>query len=135
MSEMSRGRINAASLASAIVPRADVLLIDGLLDGLPQPLFEGVWEQLRARSLDERTTMMVSTIISGIAERADRVLLLDSGRMMAFSTPPDLLGTCARDTVTIEAADPESIRRTLRGNFDVRIEETAQGVRFEAADG
>ncbi len=39
-----------------------------------------------------------------------------------------------REIVLIEAADPEAVQRTLRGIFDVVMEETPEGLRVSAAD-
>ncbi len=133
--ELSAGERAAVGLATAIVHRPLVLLLDNPMGLLPEPLAERVWEYLHQRQSREGLTVVYSTVRSGEAERADRVLLLDQGRPLAFGAPPDLLAHVCADTITVEAAAPEAVQRTIRGVFDVEVEETRHGVRFSARDG
>ena len=135
LSELSDGQRRSASLAAAFSSAAPVLLIDGLLDSLPAPLFARAWESLRNRATREDAAVIFCTVRSDIAEMADRALILDSGRKLAFAPPAELLDDCVQDTLTVEAVDASLVQGTLRGIFDIEIDETPGGVRFSAADG
>ena len=60
---------------------------------------------------------------------------LEGGRVLACDSPAALQGLTQGDTITIAAADPAAVKRTLRGQFDVEITETRDGVRYRAQGG
>ena len=135
LKELSDGQQRSTFLAGALASGSSVLLIDGLLDSLPEPLVERAWSHLRSRVAKEDAAVIFSTVRSELAERSDRVLILDSGRMLACSPPEEILSAHGMDTVTIEAIDPSTVRGTLRGIADVEMEDVPGGVRFTVPDG
>ena len=135
LKDVGEGRRRAAALAAALASDSSLLLIDDLLDTLPEPLFERAWGHLRARAEKTDSAVLVSTVRSSIALRADMVLVLHNGAQLAYDKPESLLGSCMADTVTIEAVSAALVQGTLRGLFDIEIEETADGARFSSADG
>lgn len=133
--ELSRGQQTVLAMATALVLQPAVLLLDNLMAALPSPLAGGLRAYLDARRAADGLTVIQATTDSEEAERADRVLMLDAGRPLAFASPADLLAGQPADTLVVEAADPEAVQRTLRGIFDVEIAETRDGLRFSTADG
>jgi len=133
--ELSDGQQRSVFLAGGLASGSQVLLIDALLDALPEPLLERAWNHLRSRAEKENAAVMFATVRSDLAERADRVLILGSGRALTFSPPSEILTALGRDTITIEAVDPSLVRGTLRGVSEVEMEETSDGLRFSATDG
>lgn len=133
--ELSCTQQTALTLAAALVHRPALLLLDNLLPALPSPLVERLRAYLETRCADEGLTVIHATNRSDEAEQADRVLLLEAGCSRAFASPAELLAQHAADTLTVEAADPAAVRRTLRGIFDVAITPTRDGLRFSTADG
>ena len=133
--ELSAGQQRAVALAAVFSSPAPIVLIDGLLDSLPEPLFNRAYDHLGERVRKESGTVLLATVRSEIAEQADRVLMLEEGRALAFEPPGDLLAAYASDMVTIEGIDESLVRGTLRGVFDVEIEETPDGARFASAVG
>ena len=135
LKELSDGQQRSVSLAGGLAAGSPILLLDDLLDAMPEPLFERAWSHLRARASNENSAVIFSTVRSDVAERADRVLILDSGRLLAFAPPSEILSAYGCETVTIEAVDPSLVRGTLRGISEVEVEEIPGGVRFTATDG
>jgi len=133
--ELSNGQQRSVSLAGGLASRSPVLLIDALLDALSEPLLERTWNHLRGRVEKENAAVIFATVRSEIAERADRVLIVDSGRSLTFSPPAEILKAYGQDTITIEAVDPSLVRGTLRGVSEVEMEETPSGLMFTATDG
>jgi ribosome-dependent ATPase len=133
--ELSRGRRTALIIAEALAPRPALLLLDNLISALAPGVADKIFSYLEARRAKDGLTVVHATTASSEAERADKVLLLDAGCPLAFEPPEQLIGRHSADTVTLEAADPEAVQRTLRGIFDVEIEATAKGLIFKAADG
>ncbi len=133
--ELSEGQQRSVALAGGLASGSSILLVDALLDAMPEPLFERAWNHLRNRVEKENAAVIFATVRSELAERADRVLILDSGRSLIFSPPAEILLAHGQDTITIEAVDPSLVRGTLRGLSEVEMEETSGGLRFTAADG
>src|SRR5207248_6429418 len=80
-------------------------------------------------------TVVLSTRWPHDAESADKVVLLDSGRQVGFGSPRELVATIGTDSVMVEGSSADSIERTLRGLFDIEIEQTRDGYRFIPLDG
>jgi len=133
--ELSSGERCSVSLAAALKHRPSVLLIDGLDALVPQTTWDTAWRYLEDRRALDGLTVMHATTNSDEADRADKVVLLDAGRQLAFERPSSLKALAEGDVVTIEAADPSAVQRTLRGVFDVEITETRDGIRYRASDG
>lgn len=133
--ELSQGQRMAVGLAAALAHHPTVLLLDNVTASLPARLRKRLQDYLDARRAEDGLTLIHATTRSEEAEKADRVLLLAEGRALAWGKPEALLADHAVDTLTVEAADPQAVRRTLRGIFDVEITETGDGLRFSALDG
>lgn len=133
--ELSTGRRQALRLACALAPRPALLLLDNPTISLPIPIAERLFQHVNARRAAEGLTVLYATTSSSEAERADRVLLLDNGCLLADEAPDPLISRHTRETLTIEATDPAAVQRTLRGLFDIRMEETGEGLRFTVEEG
>jgi ABC-2 type transport system ATP-binding protein len=133
--ELSHGLQHAVAIAAELVHRPAVLLLDNVYAGLPTPDAERLRAYLEGRSRKFGLSVILATTRSEEAEQADRVLLMDEGHPLAIGSPAELLSRHATDVVTVEAADPEAVRKTLRGVFDVEITETGRGLRFATQDG
>ena len=104
------------------------------MSSLPPDLTGRFWSYVNDRRSIDGLTVVHTTTSSIEAERADRILLMDSGSLLSQGAPADLQTAHGVETLLIEAADPESVRRTLRGIFDVAFEETAEGLRISTPD-
>jgi ABC-type multidrug transport system ATPase subunit len=133
--ELSYGMRAAATLAAALAPRPALLLLDGSGDALPMPLMERLETHLADRQAADGLTVFQATVFSATAEQADRVWIMDGGELLVDDNPARLLAAHGRHELVIEASDPETVQRTLRGIFDVEITPTRNGLRLRAADG
>jgi ABC-2 type transport system ATP-binding protein len=124
----------SVSVAAAIAHRPAVLLLDNVTGILQETIQQRIRRYVDDRRAVEGMTVIHATTLAEEAEAADRVVLLDSGCVIIDGSPNGLRDAYGRELVMIEAADPDSIRRTLRGIDDVVLEETAEGLRVSAAD-
>jgi ABC-2 type transport system ATP-binding protein len=133
--ELSQGQRTAVGMAAVLIYHPPILLLDNVRNNLPPRLQKRLQNYLDAHRTEDGWTLIHATTHSEEAEKADRVLLLEDGGMLAWGKPEALLADYAVDTLTVEAADPQAVQRTLRGIFDVEILETGDGLRFSALDG
>ncbi|MGW8482012.1 ABC transporter ATP-binding protein [Microbacterium sp. NPDC055903] len=94
---LSGGQLSRVSLAMALVGSPELVVLDEPTVGLDPVLRAELWELFRG--LAERgVTLIVSSHVMDEAQRCDRLVLLREGRVIAETTPAELLAdTGARD--------------------------------------
>jgi ABC-type multidrug transport system ATPase subunit len=133
--ELSRGQQTALAVAAALAHRPAVLLLDNVTSSLPMPIVERLREHLNDLRALRNLCVIQTTVHSEEAERADRVLILDRGYLLACASPGELQRHYSSERIVVEAADPRTVQKTLRGIYDLEITETRDGLRFSAIDG
>ncbi|MBB5832804.1 ATP-binding cassette subfamily B protein [Brachybacterium aquaticum] len=119
---LSGGQRQRLALARAIAARPTVLLLDDPLSALDTKTEETVTGRLR-EVLEGTTTLIVAHRTSTVA-LADRVALLDGGRVVAVGTHSELMARSARYRWVIANQEEEKRRdqdiETLTGELDLR---------------
>jgi len=87
---LSYGQYQLLSLACALVLNPPILLLDEVTSGLDGVTEERIFKALRNISKD-RTIITISHRVSGIID-ADKVIILDSGKIVEEGAPIDLAG-------------------------------------------
>ena len=78
---------------------------------------------------------MLTTHLLEEAERADRIGILDEGRLVALDTPEALRATVGGDSITIRSDQPQQLAEAIRERFDVPATLVDGRVRLELPDG
>ena len=146
---LSKGFRQRVGLAQAILHEPPVLVLDEPTSSLdPQQRYEvrGLITALKGR----HTIILSTLILPEVSEVADRVVIINRGKMMAVDTPANLAGRLrARESMRLEigagaggcTVTPERVREALAalpGVLDVRADSGADGVitaRIESAVG
>lgn len=90
-SELSGGMRKRAGLARALVLEPSILLADEPSSGLDRITAAEIDDLLLAQKADHRTTLIVVTHdVRGARRVADRILVLDQGRLLADGTPHEI---------------------------------------------
>jgi ABC-2 type transport system ATP-binding protein len=87
---LSGGEASRVSLATALLARPELLVLDEPTVGLDPVLRRDLWSTFH-RLADEGATLLVSTHVMDEAARCDDLVLLRDGRVIAAGTPADLL--------------------------------------------
>jgi ABC-2 type transport system ATP-binding protein len=95
---LSGGQRSRASLACALLGRPELLVLDEPTVGLDPLLRQELWETFHALAADG-TTILVSTHVMDEAERCDELVLMREGRIVAASTPGQLLAETGTNTL------------------------------------
>ena len=96
VSRLSGGQSARVSLATALLGKPDLLVLDEPTVGLDPVLRRDLW-QLFHDLADGGATLLVSSHVMDEADRCDALLLLRDGRLLAQATPAELLARTGAD--------------------------------------
>jgi ABC-2 type transport system ATP-binding protein len=109
VNELSGGQRARASLASALLGRPEVLVLDEPTVGLDPVLRRDLWTNFRELAA-AGATLLVSSHVMDEAERCDELLLLREGRLLASGSVPEIRRRTGTDDLE------EAFLRLIEGN-------------------
>ena len=89
---LSGGQRGRVSLAAALLGSPELIVLDEPTVGLDPVLRAELWDLFRALAT-EGATLLVSSHVMDEALRCDRLLLMREGRIIADTSPDDLLAS------------------------------------------
>lgn len=110
---LSSGLLRRADLARAMLSEPDLLLLDEPTVGLDHAARMALMDALRSLRDAAARTVVMSTHLMDEAARADRVIMLDAGRIVADGSPDDLRAALGGVVVKASSAQPESVEAIL----------------------
>jgi ABC-2 type transport system ATP-binding protein len=113
----SGGMRRKLEIVRSLMHRPRVLFLDEPTAGLDPPTRRALWDHLANVRGESGTTIFLTTHYLEEAEQADRVFIIDDGRIVAAGTPAELKAELTREHLVVDAApaDRETLRRELRG--------------------
>jgi ABC-2 type transport system ATP-binding protein len=127
----SGGMKRRLDLALALVHRPRILFLDEPTTGLDPQSRTALWEEVARLAKEEGVTVFLTTQYLEEADvLADRVAIIDHGRIVAEGTPAALKAQIGRPTVEVVPADPDerdAIARLLE-RFGERTQASPNGV-------
>lgn len=114
---LSGGQATRVSLALALIGAPELVVLDEPTVGLDPVLRAELWALFRGLA-DRGVTLVVSSHVMDEAVRCDRLLLMREGRIIADTTPDELLTDTG--TTDAEAAFLALIERDKAGGGDTR---------------
>jgi ABC-2 type transport system ATP-binding protein len=123
---LSGGQVQRLSLAMALVGRPELLFLDEPTAGMDPQARHLVWDLLRAARSDGVSILLTTHLLDEAELLADRVVIIDRGRVVADGTLAELTG--AQRELRFAASpglDVELLRLALPDGYQVR--ETAAG--------
>ena len=119
---LSGGQVQRLSLAMALVGRPELLFLDEPTAGMDPQARHLVWDLLRSARSDGVTTLLTTHLLDEAELLADRVVIIDHGRVVADGTPAELTGG-AHGQLRFAASsglDVELLRMALPDGYEVR---------------
>ena len=119
--ELSGGQKQRLALACAIVGDPELLFLDEPTTGLDPQSRRQLWELIERFKAEGRTILLTTHYMDEAERLADRVAIVDHGRVIALGTPRDLiLSLGAEHVVEFATEDAPVDEATLRALPGVR---------------
>ena len=124
--EFSGGMRKRLEIARGILHHPKVLFLDEPTTGLDPQTRQHIWEYIRKMSKLEGTTVVFTTHYLEEAEQfAERVAIIDHGKIIATGTPHELVGRLGGDSVVLKAKNPkETCAKLGKMKFTKHIKES-----------
>jgi ABC-2 type transport system ATP-binding protein len=111
----SGGMKRKLEIIRSLMHRPGVLFLDEPTSGLDPVSRHSLWQYLhRVRAVDG-TTIFLTTHYLEEAEEADRVCVIDRGRIATIGTPDELKSELLERSIVLDAADRPALLAELRG--------------------
>ena len=101
----SGGMLRKLEIVRSLIHRPRVLFLDEPTAGLDAPSRRTLWEYLADVRRQSGTTIVLTTHYLEEAEQADRICIMNHGRLVAIGTPAALKAELAREYVVLDADD------------------------------
>jgi ABC-2 type transport system ATP-binding protein len=113
--EYSGGMRKRLELARGLLHRPKVLFLDEPTVGLDPQTRQHIWKYIRKLSAREGTTVVFTTHYLEEAEKyADRVAIIDHGKVIAVGTPRQLVESLGGDIAIFKSGNPKLLAARLR---------------------
>ena len=128
---LSGGLKRRAEIAKVLMTRPALLLLDEPTTGLDPGVRRDLWHDLAAIRADDGATIVVTTHLLDEAEAADRVAIIDRGRIVVDGSPAALTRAVGGDVIRLLAQSPADLAARIRTAFHVEAAVVDDEVRVE----
>lgn len=113
--KLSGGQRRRADIARGLVHRPKVLFLDEPTTGLDPQTRLRVWDTVTALQKKTGMTVFMTTHYMEEAAGADKVAIIDKGRIAAIGTPEELRLKYSSDYLKIQPKDAGALKKALEG--------------------
>jgi len=130
----SGGMSRKLEIVRSLIHRPRVLFLDEPTSGLDSPSRRSLWSYLERVRRESNTTILLTTHYLEEAEQADRICIIDQGRVVSYGTPSAIKADLVEEYVLVDTADRAQLRAELAtrglafsGEGPFRIELSGRG--------
>ncbi len=131
---LSGGMRRRVELAKGMLHEPDLLLLDEPSTGLDPGARFDLWDYLQTLK-SQGVTIVLTTHMLEEAEKADRIAIMDQGKLAALDTPAALQASVGGDSITIQTDRPDILSQGIRDRFQCEPTLLDGTVRLEQPDG
>jgi ABC-2 type transport system ATP-binding protein len=134
----SGGMRRRLDIAAALVQKPPVLFLDEPTTGLDLPSRGELWGMIRELVADGTTVLLTTQYLEEADRLADRIAVVDEGRIIANDTPARLKSGLGSTVIEMGLADHATATRAellLTQRFDHRTERDGSTLRLTSDDG
>ncbi len=130
----SGGMQRKLDIATGLIHRPQVLFLDEPTTGLDPEARSDLWSEIERLSSEGLTILLTTHYMDEADRLAERMAIVDRGRVVVEGSPEQLKAELRGDSVQIDFADLESGASPDEGNIQ-RVLERVNGLREIAVDG
>jgi ABC-2 type transport system ATP-binding protein len=131
----SGGMKRRLELARGLLHSPKVLFLDEPTLGLDPQTRNHIWEYILDMRAREGTTIFLTTHYMEEAENADRIAIIDHGRLVAQDTPQNLKSMVGKDIVTVKTADDATAIDEIARRYQIIARRDGNELTFEVDSG
>ena len=131
----SGGMRRRLEIARGLVHYPRVLFLDEPTLGLDPQTRHHIWDYIMDLRKRENITIFLTTHYMDEAEIADRIAIIDYGKIIALDTPEHLKRMVGGDIVTLKPDDVEAAMAELGEKFGIEARQDKEGIFFEIENG
>ncbi len=131
----SGGMKRRLELARGLLHYPKVLFLDEPTLGLDPQTRNRIWEYILELRQREGTTIFLTTHYLDEADKADRIAIIDYGKLVAMDTPDRLKKIVGKDIISVKTDDDEKAAEELRLRYQIEARRDSKGLTFEVASG
>ncbi len=132
---LSGGLKRRVELAKGLLHHPRLLLMDEPSTGLDPGARSDLWRFLQTLRQEQGITVLLTTHLLEEADRADRIAILDAGKLVALDSPHALRAALGGDCLTIETAEPEALAAEMQARFSLAARVVDGSLRLETSNG
>jgi ABC-2 type transport system ATP-binding protein len=110
----SGGMRKRLDLATALVSDPEVLFLDEPTTGLDPKSRRELWDYIRSLNRQGTTVFLTTQYMEEADHLADRLCIIDQGRIVSEGTPEDLKAQVGGDTISLSFGDDDELKRRGR---------------------
>ncbi|MEX0824902.1 MAG: ABC transporter ATP-binding protein [Pirellulaceae bacterium] len=131
--KLSGGLKRRVELAKGMLHRPPVLLLDEPSTGLDPGARLDLWDALRSMAAAGMTILLTTHLLEE-ADKADRLAILASGRVIAEGRPEALRASLGEGLVTVRTDDPERAEQILANQLQLPFQRVQHQLRIQDAN-
>jgi ABC-2 type transport system ATP-binding protein len=113
LKKLSGGMLRKLEIIRGLLHQPRVLFLDEPTAGLDAASRRNLWDYLKDVRSKSDTTIFLTTHYLDEAEQADRICILDKGRIVKLGTPDELKANLLQEYLVVDSADRQALRREL----------------------
>ena len=131
----SGGMKRRLELARGLIHYPKVLFLDEPTLGLDPQSRSRLWEFILDMRSKEGTTIFLTTHYMDEAGYADRIAIMDHGKIIALDSPKGLKKLVGGDIISLKAADDEQAQAELMSRYHIKAKWDEGQLTFEVPNG
>jgi ABC-2 type transport system ATP-binding protein len=131
----SGGMKRRLELARGLLHHPKVLFLDEPTLGLDPQTRNHIWEYVLELRRREGTTIFLTTHYMDESEKADRIAVIDHGKMVAMDTPEKLKRMVGKDIISVKTENNDIAAEEIQRRYQTEARQDGDHLTFEISNG